>query len=146
MKILLPIDESGFSEEAIREVEGRFGKPDTTARVLHAVAKFVPPAATLLDVGGTPEAARAEVVSDYQDLVDGVARRLQATGIAAEPIVKDGEPGKVIVKEAKEWGADLIIMGSHAYGPIKRMILGSVSQYVVDHAPCSVEIGHRKES
>ena len=146
MKILLPIDESPFSEETIREVEERFGTPDTTVRVLHAVAKFVPPAATLLDAGGSLKAARAEVVSNYQDLVDGVARRLQAKGIAAEPIVKNGEPGKVIVQEATEWGADLIVMGSHGYGPIKRLIMGSVSQYVTDHAPCSVEIVHRKES
>jgi nucleotide-binding universal stress UspA family protein len=145
VKILLPIDESPFSDEAIREVEDRFGTSSTTVRVLHVVAKFVPPAAALLDAGGSIELARAEVVSKYQDLVDRVAGRLQAKGFTAEPIVADGEPGKVIVKEAKEWRADLIVMGSHAYGPIKRIVLGSVSQYVTAHAPCSVEIVHRKK-
>ena len=97
-------DESPFSEEVIREVEDRFGKPDTTVRVLHTVAKFVPPAATLLEVGGNPKAERAEVVSQYLDLVGCVAVRLQAQGMMAEPIVKDGDPGKVIVNEAEEWG------------------------------------------
>ena len=144
MKILLAIDETPFSEEAIREVEDRLRTPDTTVRVLHAVAKFVPPAAALLDAGGTVEAARAQVMNQYQDLVDGVTARLKAQGITAEAIVKDGDPRKVIVNEAQEWGADLIVMGSHAYGPIKRIILGSVSQYVIDHAPCSVEVAHRK--
>lgn len=81
MKILLPIDESRFSAEAIREVEERLGMPDTTVRVLHAAAKFVPPAATLLEAGGSLKAARSEVVSKYQDLVDGVARRLQAKAL-----------------------------------------------------------------
>lgn len=145
MKILLPIDDSPFSEEAIREVAERFATPNITVRVLHVVPRFVPPAAALLDAGGSVEAAHAEVVSKYKDLVDGVAARLQARGTTVESIVKDGNPGKVIVSDAKEWGADLIVMGSHAYGPIKRIIMGSVSQYVTDHAPCSVEIVHRKE-
>jgi hypothetical protein len=60
VNILLPIDESPFSDEAIREVEDRFGTPDTTVRVLHAGARFVPPVTMLLDAGGTVEAARAK--------------------------------------------------------------------------------------
>jgi nucleotide-binding universal stress UspA family protein len=119
VNILLPIDESPFSDEAIREVEDRFGTPDTTVRVLHAVARFVPPVTTLLDAGGTVEAARAQVMNQYQDLIDRVTARLQAQGITVEAIVKDGDPRKVIVKQAQEWGADLIVMGSHAFGPIK---------------------------
>ena len=107
MKILLPIDESVFSEEAIREVAERFDSQDVTVLVLHVVAKFVPPPAALLDAGGSVEGARAEVVGHYQDLVDAVAVRLQAKGITAEALVRDGNPGKVIVKEAKHWGADL---------------------------------------
>jgi nucleotide-binding universal stress UspA family protein len=145
VKILLPIDESPFSEEAIKEVEARFATPDTTVCVLHVVAKFVPPAATLVDAGGSLEKARADVVDQFQDLVNGVAARLQTHGIHAEAKVLDGEPGKAIVEEAQDWGADLIVMGSHAYGPIERLIMGSVSQYVVDHSSCSVEIVHRRE-
>ena len=76
MKILLPIDESPFSDEAIREVEGGFGTPDTTVLVLHAVPRFVPPVATLLDAGGAVEAARAQVMNQYQALVDGATGRL----------------------------------------------------------------------
>jgi nucleotide-binding universal stress UspA family protein len=49
-----------------------------------------------------------------EDIIDP-----EAKGIDVEAIVKDGEPRKLIVKEAQEWGADLIVMGSHAYGPIK---------------------------
>jgi nucleotide-binding universal stress UspA family protein len=144
MKILLAIDESPFSEEAIREVEERFRAPDTTVRVLHVVAKFVPPAAALWDAGGSVEAAREEVVSRYQGLVEGVAERLTARGSIAETAIRDGAPGKVIVNEAKEWGADLIVLGSHGHTRLVRMLLGSVAQYVVDHAPCSVEIAHQK--
>ena len=57
MKILLAIDESPFSEEAIREVEERFEASDSIVLVLHVAGKFVPPAATLWsDAGGSRSA------------------------------------------------------------------------------------------
>jgi nucleotide-binding universal stress UspA family protein len=49
-----------------------------------------------------------------------------------------GAPKQAIVEEAEEWGADLIVVGSHGYGFWERMFLGSVSSAVVHHAPCSV--------
>ena len=51
-----------------------------------------------------------------------------------------GAPRPVILDEAENWGADLIVMGSHGYGAWKRFLLGSVSQAVVSHAKCSVEV------
>lgn len=145
MKVLLPIDESQFSELAASEIEKRFAAPDTIVRVLHVIATFVPPAAALLDSGGSVEGVREEVASGFQKLVERVAERLRAHGLTAETAIRDGDPGKVIVSDAKEWGADLIVMGSHGYGRLVRALLGSVAQYVVDHAPCSVEIVHEKE-
>jgi nucleotide-binding universal stress UspA family protein len=144
MKVLLPIDESQFSEQAVREVEERFGTLGTTVRILHVVAKFVPPAAALWDAGGSLEAAREQVVSRYRRLVEGVAERLTARGITVDTAIRDGDPGKVIVNEAKEWGADLIILGSHGHTRLVRMVIRSVAQYVIDHAPCSVEIVHQR--
>jgi nucleotide-binding universal stress UspA family protein len=145
MKILLAVDESAFSEEAIREVEERFGNPDTTLRVLHVVGRFVPPAAALLDAGGSVEGVREEVSRRYQTLVESAAERLRRRGVTAEGLVRDGDPGRVIVHEAKEWGADVIVVGSHGHSGLERLLMGSVAQYVVDHASCSVEVAHRKE-
>jgi nucleotide-binding universal stress UspA family protein len=51
---------------------------------------------------------------------------------------------EAIIKTAKAWDADLIVVGSHGYRGIKRFLLGSVSQAVAFHAPCSVEIVRRK--
>lgn len=113
MKILLAIDESPSSEDVIREVEEHFRTLDTTVRVLHVVAKFVPPAAALWDAGGNPEAARAEVVNRFRAVVERAVERLKACGFAAEAIVKDGNPGKVIVREAKDWDSDLIVHGKY---------------------------------
>src|SRR5262245_47241290 len=51
-----------------------------------------------------------------------------------------GAPRTVILDEAERWGADLIVVGSHGYRAWERFLLGSVSQAVVSHAKCSVEV------
>ena len=49
-----------------------------------------------------------------------------------------GPPAQEIVQQAEDWGADLVVVGSHGYGFWSRALLGSVSNSVVHHAPCSV--------
>jgi nucleotide-binding universal stress UspA family protein len=51
-----------------------------------------------------------------------------------------GSPKEAILDEAERWGADLIVVGSHGYGAIQRLFLGSVSLAVATNALCSVEI------
>lgn len=49
-----------------------------------------------------------------------------------------GIPAKSICKVAQQWGADLIILGNRGRSGITELLLGSVSNYVMHHAPCSV--------
>jgi len=60
--------------------------------------------------------------------------------LAVETDVTMGSPRQGILDAAKEWGADLIVVGSHGYGFWSRALLGSVSQAVASHAKCSVMI------
>jgi nucleotide-binding universal stress UspA family protein len=68
------------------------------------------------------------------------AIKQHAAELTVEAEILEGSPKKVIVEEAERWGANLIVIGSHGYGPVKRFLLGSVSHAVALHAPCSVEI------
>ena len=50
----------------------------------------------------------------------------------------DALPGQVICEVAVEWGADLIVLGYRREWELKKLVLGSVCNYVARHAPCSV--------
>ena len=62
----------------------------------------------------------------------------ETTGISISSEVLYGSPDSRIVETAEVWKADLIIVGSHGYSRWERLLLGSVSDSVVHHAPCSV--------
>lgn len=145
--MLLAIEEDPGSEEAVNEVGGRRWEQGTTVRVLHVVGKFVPPAQELwFDAGGDPERARQEIRERSTELTDRVGGWLREQGLEVETAVRDGEPGPAVVEEAKEWGADLIVVGSRGHSGLRRLLEGSVSHYVVDHADCPVEVVHEKDS
>ena len=96
-------------------------------------------------VGDTIAVAQQENKKAGEDLVDQVAESLGKAELKVEMAVRAGKPEIEIVEEAKEWRADLIVIGSHGYTGFKRLVLGSVAQSVVGHAPCSVEVVRRKE-
>jgi nucleotide-binding universal stress UspA family protein len=145
MKVLLPTDGSEFSKAAIKKCCKLFDKSEKTEiRIISAVEPAITSAEpyaisaeyTLArDTTATERAnevvaqAKAEVHKSFPDLV---AR----FGVTTK--VVNGSPMHAIVEEAENWGADLIIMGSHGYSFWQRSLLGSVSDFVVHHAPCSV--------
>jgi len=146
MKVLLAIDEGPGTEEAVNEVGRRAWGEGTTVRVLHAVGKFVPPAQELWhDSGGDLEQARREIKDRSKQLTGRTADWLREQGLMVETAVRDGDPGPAIVEEAKEWAADLVVIGSRGHTGLRRLLEGSISHYVVDHAPCPVEVVHAKE-
>ena len=146
MKILLAIDNSEHSAEAVREIAARPWPPNTTVRVLSAIEPVTPPAVELwYDAGGNLERVQQEMTKRANELTTRGAERLEGKGFAVETMVRDGDPRSVIVDEAANWSADLIVMGSHGYTGVKRLLLGSVALYVVSHAPCSVEVVRRKQ-
>jgi nucleotide-binding universal stress UspA family protein len=75
-----------------------------------------------------------------EGLVRPIVARARAVGVRATWLVWDGDPGEAIADAALAEGADLIVMGSHGRGPVSRLLLGSVSQRVVDHATCRVVV------
>lgn len=75
-----------------------------------------------------------------QEAVDGAERVLAGAGLNASTDVLSGNAKEVILEEARNWGADLIVVGSHGRRGFKRFLLGSVSETVAMNANCSVVV------
>ena len=142
MKILLPVDASPYSAEAVQTVSDRPWPAGTTVRVLSAVESVGAPAMgpVMFDAGGSLDQLQQQRTKEAKELTRNAAETIAASGLATETVVHDGDPRSVIVDEAEDWKADLIVMGSHGYTGIKKWLLGSVAQSVVSRAPCSVEV------
>jgi nucleotide-binding universal stress UspA family protein len=145
MKVLLAIDGSEYSDAAIEEITRRFSPAATSVRVVHAVEwlKEMPIYAQFAE---GPNAGRDAVESRKRSFLRGdqlvarAAAALEAKGFRTDVKTPDMDPRHAIIHSAREWGADLIVMGSHGRRGVDRVLLGSVAEWVVRHAPCSVEV------
>jgi len=142
MKILVAIDDSRFSEAALRMLLAQNHPRKTTVRVLHVVEPLETPyypelttpyPTSLADINkGRKKRGR--------ELVQRTVKKLSAAGFKADGVLRLGHVRTVVVDVANKWSADLIVLGSHGRKGLKRILLGSVSDYVARHARCSVEI------
>jgi nucleotide-binding universal stress UspA family protein len=108
--------------------------------VVHAIAPLIPDPAFVMaaiHVEQTKEQSRRapKIVSAARQRI-----RRRSPDVSVSTRIREGIPKDVIVEEAREWGADLIVLGSHGYGFVKRLVLGSVAAAVVASAPCSVHV------
>lgn len=67
-----------------------------------------------------------------------LASEARQAGVEVEFSQNHGDPGRVICNLAGSWGADLIVVGRRGHRGLAEWVLGSVSNYVMHHAPCSV--------
>jgi nucleotide-binding universal stress UspA family protein len=74
------------------------------------------------------------------DLLQNLSDKARERGITTEFTQLKGNPGRGICDLAVNCSADLIVIGSRGLSGLKEMFLGSVSNYVTHHAPCSVLI------
>jgi len=89
---------------------------------------------------GTLQETDKVIKDEAQELLEHEAERLRKAGWSASGEVRIGHPAEEIVRAAEQLGSDCIIVGSHGMSGIKRFLLGSVSDHVLQYAPCSVLI------
>jgi nucleotide-binding universal stress UspA family protein len=143
MRVLLAIDGSASSASACQLV-GSLSWPQGT--VIQIVAAVHEP---LRDVFGTAAVRQAEPTQEtdadhsLEAALDQAAATVEAPGRIVCRTLLTGRPASVIVDQASAFRAELVVVGSRGLGPLKSMLLGSVSAEVVDHAPCPVLVVRR---
>ncbi len=145
MKVLLATDGTKYGEAAA-EMLGKIKLADGDEVKIICVVDMALPMAIDIYGGYIPDTTEmekvarenaAQVVADTSEKVRG------SFGDAKVSLSTDilfGSPDSRIVETAEEMKTDLIIIGSHGYKQWERLLLGSVSDSVVHHAPCSVMV------
>ena len=149
MRVLLAIDGSTHSDAAVAEVAARPRPEGTDIRVLTVVHATAP---LVLDPAFVIAAIHVEQTKEQlrraPKILAAARRRIRRRSpeVSVSTRIREGVPKDVIVEEAREWDADLIVVGSHGYGRVKRLVLGSVAAAVVASAPCSVQVVRAKHA
>lgn len=130
VKILAAVDRSEFADAVVAMVQ-RLARLERSAVLLLNVAPREP------DVLGHQIMRKVitdpvpEELADRRALLDRLAARLTADDIPCETLLIRGKPAATVLQEARLWGAELIVMGSHGRSMLLRQFLGSVSEEIL---------------
>lgn len=151
MKLLIAYDGSDSADTAIDGLQ-RAGLPaeNVEALVVSIGEVWLPPPDATADetsqtVPGLKEVREraAQVMEEAEQLAQRGSKRVQQNfpGWQVCNEVRNGSPGFELLQCARDWSADLIVVGSHGHSALGRFVLGSVSQKVLTEASTSVHIG-----
>lgn len=131
-RILVSVDDSERADAVVRQAAALALAFDADLEVVHAV--LVPTRIRSATAAGDPDGVDAR-----QAIAEQAAAKARTFGAPrVTHRVVTGDVGPAICAAAEEGDADLIVLGSRGHGPVMGAILGSVTQHVTAHAPCSV--------
>jgi nucleotide-binding universal stress UspA family protein len=122
MRVLIAYDGSDFADAAVSDLTYAGLPRDTEARVLSVAERHIDPVAE----------------SVAEDACIRLQTQFRSWNVEMETAT--GDATDMILRRARQWPADLIVMGTHGRSGLKRLVLGSVSTAVSRHARCSVRI------
>jgi nucleotide-binding universal stress UspA family protein len=148
-KVLVPLDGSEHSQRALEtsiQIAKKFRGKIT---LLHVYSVTVPPVVipepTTLTPAGVPVVTSAEVSKMIEAARDAgnkilteAEQKVKLAGVKVETALREGNTVQEIVKLSKEGQFNLIVIGARGIGKIRELLMGSVSEGVIKHAPCPV--------
>jgi nucleotide-binding universal stress UspA family protein len=134
--IMLATDGSPTAEEATKKA---IELAQLLGRELFIVTSWDLPYSSLGYAAIPPVADLMKVSKERAEEVAGeAAGRAKKAGVVAKAFVLRGFPVEEISVAAKKFSPEILVLGSHGWGPMKRMVFGSVSTGVLHHAACPV--------
>jgi nucleotide-binding universal stress UspA family protein len=144
MRILLATDGSKHSETAVEMVKNFIFPLLSEIKIVSVIDTVLPftmdiyGSGYILPVKELENVARQNALTVLENTKQKILEKFSAESVTVSTEVLIGSPESQIVEIAEKMHADLIIVGSHGYNSWERLLLGSVSDSVVHHAPCSV--------
>jgi len=149
-KILVAIDRSDNSRRVFEQTLSLARSLDAKLMLLHVLnpmeAGVAPMQSLFFAEGGYLE--NSELVkyrelwqmheTQGQELLQAWSEEAIAVGVEVEVKQMTGSPGRTICEQAQEWQAEAIAIGRRGHSAIGELLVGSVSNYVFHHAPCSI--------
>ncbi len=156
MKILIAYDGSTCADDALNDLP-RAGLPrEADALIVQVQERWLSPPSGYKTVEEVVVSTNAVAAKPARDMVEPqteangehletLERASQRTGAyfpewKTETLSLKGSPAREIIRQAKEWNADLVVVGSHGCTESKRFMLGSVSHKIANEAACSVRV------
>ncbi|HUJ58718.1 MAG TPA: universal stress protein [Kofleriaceae bacterium] len=143
---LRPLVATDFSPAAARALRNaaELSAPDVAIEIIHAWQLPVGSwGASLLGQARFPwSTVRDAVVSGAQTQADQLVAGAADLGRTLHVELVQGPPASVITHAAERGGHDLIAIGTHGHRGFRRLLLGSVAESTIRHAPCSVLVAH----
>jgi nucleotide-binding universal stress UspA family protein len=143
MKILIATDGAKQSAAAIEMLKRFRLEPSDEIKIVTVVDMAVPMAVDIYggympNTAEIEQSARQNAEQILEDAANAIKKHYEGIQLNLSTEVLFGSPESRIVEAAREFKADLVVVGSHGYSTWERLLLGSVSDAVVHHVPCSV--------
>jgi nucleotide-binding universal stress UspA family protein len=147
MRILVATDGSEFSRVAIEKCRYIIAQPsETEVKIVSVYPEVLPLDIFPQSIEYAEKHQTAEQINAERYLTEAreiLGKHFLDSGIQISTETLVGSTDRQIIEKAKEWEADLIVVGSHGRGFWGRTIVGSVTDSIVHHAPCSVLVVRR---
>ena len=139
-KVLVAIDDTGLSEVVVQSLSAQMRPEQTDVLVLQVVEPLIYSVPPEMSPGYQPEMAarRKERQEHAKSGVDSAVDVLRKAGFKVTSNVIESEIKEGILDMAAQWGADLIVVTSHARKGVAKFLHRSVAEGIVHKAPCSV--------
>lgn len=137
MKVLIAVDDKDTASEIVDFVRTEICDKDTEFNLVHVIAPLMldhPMASYPLFL----ESIAIEIETDAKRLLTEATEKLKSLGLRAQFNLLSGSPVYVILEAAKDWHADLIVVGTHARRGFDKFVYGSVASDIAGAATCSV--------
>ena len=138
-RILVPVDGSPTSSAGLREAIALARGQRASIQLVHVV-DYHYLVMTGLEAGAYIEDLTASLAQSGKRILKRAEEQVRKAGVPATSVLLESPSGAAdaIVRQAKKWKADLIVLGTHGRRGMRRVLIGSDAEQVVRNAPAPV--------